>query len=100
MARYSEPYQKVFNELRKDQNSKIKLSHGLNLLQRESTNLLRNSTQILPKDNWNQKNIAILWLQEDGTEDSNIFSHFYFLETFSFCISQSFLALPDMIQSK
>ena len=51
MARYSEPYQKVFNELRKDQYSKIKLSHGLNLLQRESTNLLRNSPQILPKDN-------------------------------------------------
>ena len=51
MARYSEPYQKIFNELRKDQYSKIKLSHGLNLLQRESTNLLRKSTQILPKDN-------------------------------------------------
>ena len=35
MARYSEPYHKVFQELRKDQDSKIKLSHGLNLLQRE-----------------------------------------------------------------
>lgn len=91
MARYSEPYHKVFRELRKDQDSKIKLSHGLNLLQREKIKI--------PNVNWNKK-MAILWLQEDGIEDSNIFPHFYFLETFSICISQSLLALPDMTQSK
>ena len=51
MAPYSKPHGKVFQEYGKDQDPKTKLFHGLILSQRESTSLLRNSTQILPKTN-------------------------------------------------
>ena len=51
MAPYGEPHEKVFQKYGKDQGPKIKLFHGLILSQRELTSLLRNSTQILPKNN-------------------------------------------------
>ena len=51
MAPYSEPHDKVFQEYGKDQDPKIKLFNGLILSQRKLTSLLRNSTQILPKNN-------------------------------------------------
>ena len=55
MVPYREPHDKVFREYGKDQDPKNKLFHGLMLSQRESISLLRNSTQILPKNNRNKK---------------------------------------------
>ena len=64
MAQYSEPHHKVFKGFGKNQDPKINLFHGLILFQTELTSLLRNSTAILPKNNWNKK-LATLWLQEE-----------------------------------
>ena len=55
MTPYSEPDDKVFQEYGKDQDPKIKLFHCFILFQRESTSLLCDSTQILPKNNRNKK---------------------------------------------